>query len=77
MALQVGYQQLKHKQNEAIKEFVSGRDIFPMGSSKSLCYAVPPASVNIKSPLCTTLWQVIEADSAALLLAHSHGCLYV
>jgi len=42
-ALQVGYRQSKHKQNEAVKEFVSGRDVFmrlPTGSDKSLCYAV-------------------------------------
>jgi len=45
-----------------------------MGSSKSLCYAVPPASINVKSPLCTTLWQVFEADGTALLLAHSVAC---
>ena len=71
---------MKHEQNEAVKEFVSGRDIFvslPTGSSKSLCYAVLPAAVNAKSPLRTTLRQVFEADSAAQFLAHSHGCLYV
>ena len=74
--LQVGYKQLKHKQNEAVKEFVSGRDVFvslPMGSNKSLCYAVLPAAVNAKSPLRTTLWQVFETDSAVLFLAHSPG----
>jgi len=72
--------QLKYKQNEAVKEFVSGRDVFvslPTGSSKSLCYAVQPAAVSVKSPLRTTLRQIFEADSAVLVLAHSHGCLYV
>jgi len=57
-ALQVGYKQLKHKQNEAVKEFVSGRDVFvslPTGSGKSLCYVVLPAAVNIRSPLHTAL----------------------
>ena len=53
-ALQVGYKKLKYRQNEAVKEFVSGRDVFvslPMGSGKSLCYAVLPT----RSPLHTTL----------------------
>ena len=53
-ALQVGYKKLNHRQNEAVKEFVSGRDVFvslPTGSGKSLCYAVLPA----RSPLHTTL----------------------
>ena len=50
VGLQVGYKQLKHKQNEAVKEFVSGST----GSSKSLCYAVLPA-VNVRSPLHTAL----------------------
>ena len=56
-ALQVDYKQLKHKQSEAVKEFVSGRDVFmslPTGSGKSLCYAVLPA-INFSSPLCTAL----------------------
>ena len=52
-ALQVGYKQLKHKQNKAVKEFVSMN--LPMGSSKSLCYAMLPAAVNIRSPLRTAL----------------------
>ena len=42
-ALQVGYRQSMHKQNEAVKEFVIGRDVFmrlPTVSDKSLCYAV-------------------------------------
>ena len=68
--------QLKHKQNEAVKEFVSGRDVFvslPTGSGKSLCYGVQPAAVSVKSPLRTTLRQIFEADSAVLVLAHSHG----
>ena len=41
VVLQVGYKLLKHKQNEAVKEFVSGRDTFvslPTDSGKSLCY---------------------------------------
>jgi len=41
VALQVGYKQLKHKQNEAVETFVNGRDVFvsfPTGSGKSLCY---------------------------------------
>ena len=45
-ALQVGYKKLNHRQNEAVKEFVSGRDVFmslATGSGKSLCYAVLPA----------------------------------
>ena len=57
VGLQVGYKQLKHKQNKAAKEFVSGRDVFvslPMGSGKSLCYAVLLA-VNVRSPLRTAL----------------------
>ena len=76
-ALQVGYKQLKRKQNKAVKKFVSGRDVFmslPTGSRKSLCYAVLPAAVNVKSPLCATLQQVFEADSAALFFAHRQGC---
>jgi len=45
VALQVGYRQLEHKQNKAVKEFASGRDLFvslPTGSGASLyamlCY---------------------------------------
>ena len=56
-ALQVGYKQLKHKQNKAVDRFVNGRDVFisfPRGSGKSLCYAVLPA-VNVRSPLRTAL----------------------
>ena len=56
-ALQVGYKQLKHKQNEAVERFVNGIDVFvsfPTGSGKSLCYAVLPA-VNVRSPLRTAL----------------------
>jgi len=71
-ALQVGYKQLKHKQNEAVKEFVSGRDVFlslPTGSSKSLCYAVLPAAVNVL--FGKSLRQTV------LFLAHCHGCLHV
>jgi len=74
VALLVGYKQLKHKQ-KAVKEFVSGRDVFvslPTGSGASL-YAVLPAAVNVKSPLYTTL----QADGVALFLTHSHGCRYV
>ena len=80
MGLQVGYKQLKHEQNETVKELVIGRDVFlslPMCSGKSLCYAVLPAAVSVKSPLCTTLWKVFEADGAALFLTHSHSWLYV
>ena len=65
-ALQVGYKQLKHKQNEAVKEFVSGRDVFvslPMGSNKSLCYAVLPAAVNAKSPLASLCCRQCSAVS--------------
>ena len=57
-ALQVGYMQSKHKQNKAVKEFVSSRDVFvsiPMGFGKSLCYAMLPAAVNVRSPLRTAL----------------------
>ena len=49
-ASKLGYSQLKPKQQEAIKKFISGRDVFvrlPTGGSKSLCYAVLPA---ISSP---------------------------
>jgi len=56
-ALQVGYKQLKHKQKEAVKEFVSRREVFvslPTGSGKSLCYDVLP-SVNVRSPSRTAL----------------------
>jgi len=56
-AVQVGYKQLKHKQNEAVKEFVSGRDVFMSlltGSGISLCHAALPA-VNVRSPLRTAL----------------------
>jgi len=80
VGLQVGYKQLKHEQNETVKELVIGRDVFvslPTGSGKSLCYAVLPAAVSVKSPLHTTLQQIFEADGAALFLALSHGCLYV
>ena len=49
----------------------------PTGSGRSLCYAVLPAAVSVKSPLRTTLQQIFEADSAVLFPAHSHGCLYV
>ena len=58
VGLQVGYKQLKHKQNKAVKEFVSSRDVFvsiPMGFGKSLCYAMLPAAVNVRSPLRTAL----------------------
>ena len=47
------------------------------GSRGSLCYAVLPAAVTVKSPSHTTLWQLFEADGAELFLGHSHGCLHV
>ena len=75
-ALQVGCKKLKHTQNEVVKEFVSGRDVFvslPTGSGKSLCYAVLP----VRSPLHTTLQYEFEAGDVARFLAHNHGCLYV
>ena len=68
------------KNSSAVEEFVSGRDVFVsllMGSGKSLCYAVLPTAVSVKSPVRTTLQQIFEADGTALFLAHSHGCLYV
>ena len=45
-AMQVfGLESLKHQQREAIREFVSGRDVFvslPTGFGKSYCYALLP-----------------------------------
>ena len=42
-ASKLGYSHLKPKQLEAVREFVSGKDVFvslPTGGSKPLCYAV-------------------------------------
>ena len=73
VGLQVGYKQLKHEQNETVKELVIGRDVFvslPMCSGKSLCYAVLPAAVNVRSPL-----QYYPSASLCgrWYLAHSQG----
>ena len=48
-ASKLGYSHLKPKQLEAIREFVSGKDVFvslPKGGGKPLCYAVLPAETN-------------------------------
>ena len=44
-ARSLGYECLKAKQEEAITQFVMGRDVFvalPMGYRKSLCYSCLP-----------------------------------
>ena len=83
-AFRVGYRQLKHKQNKAVKEFVSSRDVIvslPTGSSKSLCYAVLPAAVNAKSPLRTVVFdkpvrQAVQHCSLHIAMAaYKYGLL--
>lgn len=44
-AEELGFQQLKPKQSEAVKAFVEGRDVFvslPTGYGKSIIYAILP-----------------------------------
>ena len=46
----LGYSHLKPKQFQAVKEFVSGKDVFvglPTGSGKCLCYALLPGVFDI------------------------------
>ena len=48
-ASKLGYSHLKPKQLEAVREFVSGKDVFlslPTGGGKSLCYAVLLTETN-------------------------------
>ena len=37
---------LKHQQREAIREFVSGRDVLPTGFGKSYCFALLPTALD-------------------------------
>ena len=69
---------MKHKQNEAVKEFISGRRLCesPHGFWQVFMLCCATCCCH-KSPLHTTLQQIFEADGAVLFLAHSHGCLYV
>ena len=46
----MGYQGLRDKQQEAVIEFMTGRDVFvalPTGSGKSLCYCILPRAFNV------------------------------
>ena len=43
--LKLGYSSLRKEQEQAVKNFVGGKDIFlsvPTGGGKSLCYAILP-----------------------------------
>ena len=45
-AEEIGYSSLRPQQELAVKQFVSGNDVFvclPTGSGKSLCYSVLPS----------------------------------
>ena len=80
VALQVGYKKLKHKQNKAVKEFAGSGNVFvslPTGSGKSSCYAVLPAAVNVKFPLCTTVWQVFVRQTVQGCSLHIDMVVYI
>lgn len=62
--------QLKPKQNEAVKDFVSGRDIFLCGFQQDLCYAVLPVAITVNIPFGKTLRQMGQPSSLHILVAN-------
>ena len=57
-----GLESLKHQQQEAIEEFVSGRDVFvavPVGFGKSYCFALLPTVFDhLRQAKSLRLWCV-------------------
>ena len=62
---------MKPKQLEAVREFVSGKDVFvslPTGGGKSLCYAVLPAVFDILHQRSTSTSMIIVVSPLIALM---------
>ena len=59
---------MKPKQNEAVKDFVSGRDIFVWVPAR-LCYAVLPVAITVNIPFGKTLRQMGQPSSLHIAVA--------
>ena len=78
VASKLGYSHLKPKQLEAVREFVSNKDVFvslPTGGSKSLCYAVLPAVFDIFHQCSNSTSMIIVVSPLIALMKDQVGIL--
>jgi len=63
-AAKLGYEELRPKQSQALRSFVSGCDVFvclPTGSGKSLCYCLLPVVFDcLKGRTCESIVVVVS-----------------
>ena len=68
---EMGYSEMRSKQEEVVGHFLSGRDVFvspPTGSGKSLCYSVLPRLFDRLRHVLTTRSIVVVVSPLVALM---------